>query len=146
MTDLSPEQIRSYAQRIANITDEADRNAAIDEFAENHGTNIRRQVGEILQEREARVVSGQNENLTDPQPDTTHTAAEQAAVSVSGSPEPQATKDQIADTQPESAAETAPDEENGIEFDGEAQDLEQEAHFILPAIIKSSMPSCSTSV
>ena len=127
MTDLSPEQIRSYAQRIANITDEADRNAAIDEFAENHGTNIRRQVGEILQEREARVVSGQNENLTDPQPDTTHTAAEQAAVSVSGSPEPQATKDQIADTQPESAAETAPDEENGIEFDGEAQDLEQEA-------------------
>lgn len=127
MTDLSPEQIRSYAQRIANITDEADRNAAIDEFAENHGTNIRRQVGEILQEREARVVSGQNENLTDPQPDTTHTAVEQAAVSVSGSPEPQATKDQIADTQPESAAETAPDEENGIEFDGEAQDLEQEA-------------------
>ena len=127
MTDLSPEQIRSYAQRIANITDEADRNAAIDEFAENHGTNIRRQVGEILQEREAWVVSGQNENLTDPQPDTTHTAVEQAAVSVSGSPEPQATKDQIADTQPESAAETAPDEENGIEFDGEAQDLEQEA-------------------
>ena len=127
MTDLSPEQIRRYAQRIANITDEAERNAAIDEFAENHGTNIRRQVGEILQEREARVVSGQNENLTDPQPDTTHTAVEQAAVSVSGSPEPQATKDQIADTQPESAAETAPDEENGIEFDGEAQDLEQEA-------------------
>ncbi|CRZ20123.1 PriCT-2 domain-containing protein [Kingella kingae] len=83
MTDLSPEQIRSYAQRIANITDEADRNAAIDEFAENHGTNIRRQVGEILQEREARVVSGQNENLTGTQPDTTHTAAEQAAVSVS---------------------------------------------------------------
>ncbi|WP_455228191.1 MuF-C-terminal domain-containing protein [Kingella denitrificans] len=83
MTDLSPEQIRSYAQQIANITDEADRNAAIDEFTENHGTNIRRQVGEILQEREARVVSEQNENLTEPQPDTTHTAAEQAAVSVS---------------------------------------------------------------
>ena len=80
---LTPEQIRSYAQRIANITDEADRNAAIDEFAENHGTNIRRQVGEILQEREARVVSEQNENLTEPQPNTTHTAAEQAAVSVS---------------------------------------------------------------
>lgn len=57
MTDLSPEQIRSYAQRIANITDEADRNAAIDEFTENHGTNIRRQVGEILQER---VVQSEN--------------------------------------------------------------------------------------
>lgn len=83
MTDLSPEQIRSYAQRIANITDEADRNAAIDEFAENHGTNIRRQVGEILQEQAARVVSGQTENLTGTQPDTTHTAAEQAAVSLS---------------------------------------------------------------
>ena len=83
MTDLSPEQIRSYAQRIANITDEADRNAAIDEFAENHGTNIRRQVSEILQEREARVVSEQNENLTGTQPDTTHTAADHAAVSLS---------------------------------------------------------------
>ena len=58
MTDLSPEQIRSYAQRIANITDEADRNAAIDEFAENHGTNIRRQVGEILQERVAESENG----------------------------------------------------------------------------------------
>lgn len=80
---LTPEQIRSYAQRIANITDEADRNAAIDEFAENHGTNIRRQVGEILQEREARVVSEQNENLTGTQPDTTQIAAEQAAVSLS---------------------------------------------------------------
>lgn len=80
---LTPEQIRSYAQRIANITDEADRNAAIDEFAENHGTNIRRQVGEILQGREARVVSEQNENLTGTQPDTTQIAAEQAAVSLS---------------------------------------------------------------
>ncbi len=83
MTDLSPEQIRSYAQRIANITDEADRNAAIDEFTENHGTNIRRQVGEILQEREARVVSEQNENLTGTQPDTTQIAADHAAVSLS---------------------------------------------------------------
>ena len=55
---LTPEQIRSYAQRIANITDEADRNAAIDEFAENHGTNIRRQVGEILQERVAESENG----------------------------------------------------------------------------------------
>lgn len=55
---LTPEQIRSYAQRIANITDEADRNAAIDEFAENHGTNIRRQVGEILQERAAQSENG----------------------------------------------------------------------------------------
>lgn len=58
MTDLSSEQIRSYAQRIANITDEADRNAAIDEFTENHGTNIRRQVGEILQERAAQSENG----------------------------------------------------------------------------------------
>lgn len=80
---LTPEQIRSYAQRIANITDEADRNAAIDEFAENHGTNIRRQVGEILQEQASRMVSEQTENLTGTQPDTTHTAADHAAVSLS---------------------------------------------------------------
>ena len=83
MIDLSPEQIRSYAQRIANITDEADRNAAIDEFTENHGTNIRRQVGEILQEQAVRVVSVQTEDLTGTQPDTTHTAADHAAVSLS---------------------------------------------------------------
>ena len=262
MTDLSPEQIRSYAQRIANITDEADRNAAIDEFAENHGTNIRRQVGEILQERAAQSENGrtaqnngtaysqdnpyaqwaadddevrrnaddwearkpltetmlsefnakaerqgfatyidsrhsdggvfqadksvengayrieiegmfknhggqsvyeaardftvsfhENGEITDylytndldaalaqsnrwlqshemspeKQSEPAPTAAEQAAVSVSDSPEPQAAAEQAADTQPESAAKTAPDEENGIEFDGEAQDLEQEA-------------------
>lgn len=131
MTDLSPEQIRSYAQRIANITDEADRNAAIDEFAENHGTNIRRQVGEILQEQAARVVSGQTEDLTEPQPDTTHTAAEQAAVPVSENSEPLAvaehTDGQDSGMQPEIPAEPAPDEENGIEFDGEAQNLEQKA-------------------
>lgn len=259
---LTPEQIRSYAQRIANITDEADRNAAIDEFAENHGTNIRRQVGEILQERAAQSENGraapnngtaysqdnpyaqwaadddevrrnaddwearkpltetmlsefntkaerqgfstyidsrhsdggvfqadksvengayrieiegmfknhggqsvyeaardftvsfhENGEITDylytndldaalaqsnrwlqshemspeKQSEPAPTAAEQAAVSVSGSPEPQAATEQVADAQPESAAETAPDEENGIEFDGEAQDLEQEA-------------------
>lgn len=262
MTDLSPEQIRSYAQRIANITDEADRNAAIDEFTENHGTNIRRQVGEILQERAAQSENGraaqnngtaysqdnpyaqwaadddevrrnaddwearkpltetmlsefntkaerqgfatyidsrhsdggvfqadksvengayrieiegmfknhggqsvyeaardftvsfhENGEITDylytndldaalaqsnrwlqshemspeKQSEPTQTAAEQAAVTVSESPESQAAAEQAADTQPESAAETAPDEENGIEFDGEAQDLEQEA-------------------
>ena len=259
---LTPEQIRSYAQRIANITDEADRNAAIDEFAENHGTNIRRQVGEILQERVAESENGrtaqnngtaysqdnpyaqwaadddevrrnaddwearkpltetmlsefntkaerqgfatyidsrhsdggvfqadksvengayrieiegmfknhggqsvyeaardftvsfhENGEITDylytndldaalaqsnrwlqshemppeKQSEPAPTAAEQAAVSVSGSPEPQAATEQAADAQPESAAETVPDEENGIEFDGEAQDLEQEA-------------------
>lgn len=259
---LTPEQIRSYAQRIANITDEADRNAAIDEFAENHGTNIRRQVGEILQERTAQSENGrtaqnngtaysqdnpyaqwaadddevrrnaddwearkpltetmlsefntkaerqgfatyidsrhadggvfqadksvengayrieiegmfknhggqsvyeaardftvsfhENGEITDylytndldaalaqsnrwlqshemppeKQSEPDPTAAEQAAVTVSDLPEPQAVKEQAADTQPESAAETAPDEENGIEFDGEAQDLEQEA-------------------
>lgn len=259
---LTPEQIRSYAQRIANITDEADRNAAIDEFAENHGTNIRRQVGEILQERVAESENGrtaqnngtaysqdnpyaqwaadddevrrnaddwearkpltetmlsefnakaerqgfatyidsrhsdggvfqadksvengayrieiegmfknhggqsvyeaardftvsfhENGEITDylytndldaalaqsnrwlqshemppeKQSEPAPTAAEQAAVSVSDSPEPQAAAEQAADTQPESAAKTAPDEENGIEFDGEAQDLEQEA-------------------
>lgn len=259
---LTPEQIRSYAQRIANITDEADRNAAIDEFAENHGTNIRRQVGEILQERVVQSENGraaqnngtaysqdnpyaqwaadddevrrnaddwearkpltetmlsefntkaerqgfatyidsrhsdggvfqadksvengayrieiegmfknhggqsvyeaardftvsfhENGEITDylytndldaalaqsnrwlqshemppeKQSEPDPTAAEQAAVSVSGSPEPQAATEQVADAQPESAAETVLDEENGIEFDGEAQDLEQEA-------------------
>lgn len=262
MTDLSPEQIRSYAQRIANITDEADRNAAIDEFAENHGTNIRRQVGEILQERVVQSENGRvapnngtaysqdnpyaqwaadddevrrnaddwearkpltetmlsefnakaerqgfatyidgrhadggvfqadksvengayrieiegmfknhggqsvyeaardftvsfhengeitdylytndldaalaqsnrwlqsHEMLPEKQSEPDPTAAEQAAVTVSDLPEPQAAKEQAADTQPESAAETAPDEENGIEFDGEAQNLKQEA-------------------
>ena len=262
MTDLSPEQIRSYAQRISNITDEADRNAAIDEFTENHGTNIRRQVGEILQERAAQSENGraaqnngtaysqdnpyaqwaadddevrrnaddwearkpltetmlsefntkaerqgfatyidsrhfdggvfqadksvengayrieiegmfknhggqsvyeaardftvsfhENGEITDylytndldaalaqsnnwlqshemppeKQSEPDPTAADRAAVSVSDSPEPQAATEQTADTQPESAAETTPDEENGIEFDGEAQDLEQEA-------------------
>ena len=262
MTDLSPEQIRSYAQRIANITDEADRNAAIDEFAENHGTNIRRQVGEILQERVVQSENGRvapnngtaysqdnpyaqwaadddevrrnaddwearkpltetmlsefnakaerqgfatyidgrhadggvfqadksvengayrieiegmfknhggqsvyeaardftvsfhengeitdylytndldaalaqsnrwlqsHEMLPEKQSEPDPTAAEQAAVTVSDLPEPQAAKEQAADTQPESAAATAPDEENGIEFDGEAQNLKQEA-------------------
>ena len=265
MTDLSPEQIRSYAQRIANITDEADRNAAIDEFAENHGTNIRRQVGEILQERAAQSENGraaqnngtaysqdnpyaqwaadddevrrnaddwearkpltetmlsefntkaerqgfatyidsrhsdggvfqadksvengayrieiegmfknhggqsvyeaardftvsfhENGEITDylytndldaalaqsnrwlqshgmppeKQSEPAPTAAEQAAVSVSGSPEPQAAAEQAADAQPESAAETAPDEENGIEFDGETQDLSPQSRII----------------
>ena len=265
---LTPEQIRSYAQRIANITDEADRNAAIDEFAENHGTNIRRQVGEILQERVAESENGrtaqnngtaysqdnpyapwaadddevrrnaddwearkpltetmlsefntkaerqgfstyidsrhsdggvfqadksvengayrieiegmfknhggqsvyeaardftvsfhENGEITDylytndldaalaqsnrwlqshemppeKQSESAPTAAEQAAVSVSGSPEPQAATEQAAYTQSESAAETAPDEENGIEFDGEAQDLEQKASEAEPA-------------
>ena len=265
MTDLSPEQIRSYAQRIANITDEADRNAAIDEFTENHGTNIRRQVGEILQERAAQSENGraaqnngtaysqdnpyaqwaadddevrrnaddwearkpltetmlsefnakaerqgfatyidsrhadggvfqadksvengayrieiegmfknhggqsvyeaardftvsfhENGEITDylytndldaalaqsnrwlqshemppeKQSEPAPTAAEQAAVSVSGSPEPQAAAEQAADTQPESAAKTAPDEENGIEFDGETQDLSPQSRII----------------
>ena len=276
MTDLSPEQIRSYAQRIANITDEADRNAAIDEFAENHGTNIRRQVGEILQERVAESENGrtaqnngtaysqdnpyapwaadddevrrnaddwearkpltetmlsefnakaerqgfatyidsrhadggvfqadksvengayrieiegmfknhggqsvyeaardftvsfhENGEITDylytndldaalaqsnrwlqshemppeKQSEPAPTAAEQAAVSVSGSPEPQAAAEQAADTQPESAAETAPDEENGIEFDGEAQDLEQEAPEAGPTFRQPETPA-----
>ena len=265
MTDLSPEQIRGYAQRIANITDEADRNAAIDEFAENHGTNIRRQVGEILQERAAQSENGraaqnngtaysqdnpyaqwaadddevrrnadnwearkpltetmlsefnakaerqgfatyidsrhadggvfqadksvengayrieiegmfknhggqsvyeaardftvsfhENGEITDylytndldaalaqsnrwlqshemppeKQSEPAPTAAEQAAVSVSDSPEPQAAAEQAADTQPESAAKTAPDEENGIEFDGETQDLSPQSRII----------------
>lgn len=276
MTDLSPEQIRSYAQRIANITDEADRNAAIDEFAENHGTNIRRQVGEILQERAAQSENGraapnngtaysqdnpyaqwaadddevrrnaddwearkpltetmlsefntkaerqgfstyidsrhsdggvfqadksvengayrieiegmfknhggqsvyeaardftvsfhENGEITDylytndldaalaqsnrwlqshemspeKQSEPAPTAAEQAAVSVSGSPEPQAVTEQVADAQPESAAETAPDEENGIEFDGEAQDLEQEAPEAGPTFRQPETPA-----
>lgn len=276
MTDLSPEQIRSYAQRIANITDEADRNAAIDEFAENHGTNIRRQVGEILQERAAQSENGraapnngtaysqdnpyaqwaadddevrrnaddwearkpltetmlsefntkaerqgfstyidsrhsdggvfqadksvengayrieiegmfknhggqsvyeaardftvsfhENGEITDylytndldaalaqsnrwlqshemspeKQSEPAPTAAEQAAVSVSGSPEPQAATEQVADAQPESAAETAPDEENGIEFDGEAQDLEQEAPEAGPTFRQPETPA-----
>jgi protein traN len=265
MTDLSPEQIRSYAQRIANITDEADRNAAIDEFAENHGTNIRRQVGEILQERAAQSENGraaqnngtaysqdnpyaqwaadddevrrnaddwearkpltetmlsefntkaerqgfatyidsrhsdggvfqadksvengayrieiegmfknhggqsvyeaardftvsfhENGEITDylytndldaalaqsnrwlqshemppeKQSEPDPTAAEQAAVSASGSPEPQAATEQVADAQPESAAETVLDEENGIEFDGETQDLSPQSRII----------------
>ena len=69
----------------------------------------------------------ENQAMRETAENPTQTAAEQAAVSVSGSPEPQAATEQVADTQPESAAETAPDEENGIEFDGEAQDLEQEA-------------------
>jgi protein traN len=276
MTDLSPEQIRSYAQRIANITDEADRNAAIDEFAENHGTNIRRQVGEILQERAAQSENGraaqnngtaysqdnpyaqwaadddevrrnaddwearkpltetmlsefntkaerqgfatyidsrhsdggvfqadksvengayrieiegmfknhggqsvyeaardftvsfhENGEITDylytndldaalaqsnrwlqshemsieKQSEPAPTAVEQAAVSVSGSPEPQAATEQVADAQPESAAETAPDEENGIEFDGEAQDLEQEAPEAGPTFRQPETPA-----
>ena len=276
MTDLSPEQIRSYAQRIANITDEADRNAAIDEFAENHGTNIRRQVGEILQERAAQSENGratqnngtaysqdnpyaqwaadddevrrnaddwearkpltetmlsefntkaerqgfstyidsrhsdggvfqadksvengayrieiegmfknhggqsvyeaardftvslhENGEITDylytndldaalaqsnrwlqshdmspeKQSEPAPTAAEQAAVSVSGSPEPQAATEQVADAQPESAAKTAPDEENGIEFDGEAQDLEQEAPEAGPTFRQPETPA-----
>ena len=262
---LTPEQIRSYAQRIANITDEADRNAAIDEFAENHGTNIRRQVGEILQERVAESENGrttqnngtaysqdnpyaqwaadddevrrnaddwearkpltetilsefnakaerqgfatyidsrhadggvfqadksvengtyrieiegmfknhggqsvyeaardftvsfhENGEITDylytndldaalaqsnrwlqshemppeKQSEPDPTAAEQAAVSASGSPEPQAAAEQAADMQPESAAKTVPDEENGIEFDGEAQDLSPQSRII----------------
>lgn len=265
MTDLSPEQIRSYAQRIANITDEADRNAAIDEFAENHGTNIRSQVGEILQERVVQSENGraaqnngtaysqdnpyaqwaadddevrrnaddwearkpltetmlsefntkaerqgfatyidsrhsdggvfqadksvengayrieiegmfknhggqsvyeaardftvsfhENGEITDylytndldaalaqsnrwlqshgmspeKQSEPAPTAAEQAAVSVSGSPEPQAAAEQVADAQPESAAETVLDEENGIEFDGETQDLSPQSRII----------------
>ena len=276
MTDLSPEQIRSYAQRIANITDEADRNAAIDEFAENHGTNIRRQVGEILQERAAQSENGratqnngtaysqdnpyaqwaadddevrrnaddwearkpltetmlsefntkaerqgfstyidsrhsdggvfqadksvengayrieiegmfknhggqsvyeaardftvsfhENGEITDylytndldaalaqsnrwlqshdmspeKQSEPAPTAAEQAAVSVSGSPEPQAATEQVADAQPESAAETVLDEENGIEFDGEAQDLEQEAPEAGPTFRQPETPA-----
>ena len=276
MTDLSPEQIRSYAQRIANITDEADRNAAIDEFAENHGTNIRRQVGEILQERVAESENGrtaqnngtaysqdnpyaqwaadddevrrnaddwearkpltetmlsefntkaerqgfstyidsrhsdggvfqadksvengayrieiegmfknhggqsvyeaardftvsfhENGEITDylytndldaalaqsnrwlqshdmspeKQSEPAPTAAEQAAVSVSGSPEPQAATEQVADAQPESAAETVLDEENGIEFDGEAQDLEQEAPEAGPTFRQPETPA-----
>ena len=276
MTDLSPEQIRSYAQRIANITDEADRNAAIDEFTENHGTNIRRQVGEILQERAAQSENGraaqnngtaysqdnpyaqwaadddevrrnaddwearkpltetmlsefntkaerqgfatyidsrhsdggvfqadksvengayrieiegmfknhggqsvyeaardftvsfhENGEITDylytndldaalaqsnrwlqshemsleKQSEPVPTAAEQAAVSVSGSPEPQAATEQVADAQPESAAETVLDEENGIEFDGEAQDLEQEAPEAGPTFRQPETPA-----
>ena len=276
MTDLSPEQIRSYAQRIANITDEADRNAAIDEFAENHGTNIRRQVGEILQEQAAQSENGraaqnngtaysqdnpyaqwaadddevrrnaddwearkpltetmlsefntkaerqgfatyidsrhsdggvfqadksvengayrieiegmfknhggqsvyeaardftvsfhENGEITDylytndldaalaqsnrwlqshdmspeKQSEPAPTAAEQAAVSVSGSPEPQAATEQVADAQPESAAETVLDEENGIEFDGEAQDLEQEAPEAGPTFRQPETPA-----
>lgn len=273
---LTPEQIRSYAQRIANITDEADRNAAIDEFAENHGTNIRRQVGEILQERVAQSENGrtaqnngtaysqdnpyapwaadddevrrnaddwearkpltetmlsefnakaerqgfatyidsrhsdggvfqadksvengayrieiegmfknhggqsvyeaardftvsfhENGEITDylytndldaalaqsnrwlqshemppeKQSEPDPAAAEQAAVSVSDSPEPQAAAEQAADTQPESAAETMLDEENGIEFDGEAQDLEQEAPEAGPTFRQPETPA-----
>lgn len=268
MTNLSPEQIRSYAQRIANITDEADRNAAIDEFAENYGTNIRRQVGEILQEQTAQSENGrtaqnngtaysqdnpyapwaadddevrrnaddwearkpltetmlsefntkaerqgfatyidsrhadggvfqadksvengayrieiegmfknhggqsvyeaardftvsfhENGEITDylytndldaalaqsnrwlqshemppeKQSEPAPTAAEQAAVSASGSPEPQAATEQ--------AAETALDEENGIEFDGEAQDLEQEAPEAGPTFRQPETPA-----
>lgn len=273
---LTPEQIRSYAQRIANITDEADRNAAIDEFAENHGTNIRRQVGEILQERVAESENGraaqnngtaysqdnpyaqwaadddevrrnaddwearkpltetmlsefntkaerqgfatyidsrhsdggvfqadksvengayrieiegmfknhggqsvyeaardftvsfhENGEITDylytndldaalaqsnrwlqshemspeKQSEPDPTAAEQAAVSASDSPVSQAATEQAADTQPESAAETMLDEENGIEFDGEAQDLEQEAPEAGPTFRQPETPA-----
>ena len=147
---ITPEQIQKHAQTIANIGDADYRDAALNEFAEQHGISIQSHVSQILDARQAELV-GQyardnpyapyavydtearkpllktHEMPPEKQSEPDPTAAEQAAVTVSDSPEPQAAAEQAADTQPESAAETAPDEENGIEFDGEAQDLEQEA-------------------
>ena len=73
----------------------------------------------------------ETEQILPQQPDSLNATAEQAAVPVSENPEPLAvvehTIGQDAGMQPETLVEPALDEENGIEFDGEAQDLKQEA-------------------
>lgn len=73
----------------------------------------------------------ETEQILPQQPDSLNATAEQAAVPVSETPEPLAvaehTTGQDAGMQPETIVEPALDEENGIEFDGEAQDLKQEA-------------------
>lgn len=70
----------------------------------------------------------ETEQILPQQPDNPN---EQAAVPVSETPEPLAvaehTAGQDSGMQPEIPVEPAPEEENGIEFDGEAQDLPQEA-------------------
>lgn len=87
----------------------------------------------------------ETEQILPQQPDSLNATAEQAAVPVSENPEPLAvaehTAGQDAGMQPETLVEPAPDEENGIEFDGEAQDLKQEAPETEPAFRQPENPA-----
>lgn len=87
----------------------------------------------------------ENQAMRETAENRSQTAAEQAAVSVSENPEPLAvaehTTGQDAGMQPETLVEPAPDEENGIEFDGEAQDLKQEAPETEPTFRQPENPA-----